>query len=113
MGSRYTSSIAAAPPTAVKRNETEAVSSGRTPPSIPIWGEGFQVPPAGIVPPSRIPSTLDSRPRYRICTLTLEPASPRARKRILLERSEMHIPGLVADAPAGSDSEVLSELLWT
>jgi hypothetical protein len=31
----------------------------------------------------------------------------------LLERREMHIPGLVADAPAGSDSEVLSVVLCT
>ena len=63
IGSRYTSSIPAAPPTAVNRNETEEVKSGRTPPSIPIWGEGFQEPPAEIVPPSRMPSTLESRPR--------------------------------------------------
>jgi hypothetical protein len=31
----------------------------------------------------------------------------------LLEKSEMHMAGLVADDPAGRDSDVLSELLWT
>src|SRR6266516_155032 len=44
-----------------------------------------------------------------ICTFTFEPESPRATKRILLEKREMHIGGLVTDAPAGSDSEVLSD----
>jgi hypothetical protein len=47
------------------------------------------------------------------CTLTLEPELPSTTKRILLESSETHIGGLVAEAPAGSDSEVLSVLLWT
>jgi len=42
----------------------------------------------------------------------LAPESPRATKRIFPDNSEMHIGALVAEAPAGMESEYLSPLAW-
>jgi len=46
------------------------------------------------------------------CTLTVEPAGPPMKKRILLESSAIHIGGVVAELPVGSLSDERSRASW-
>ena len=69
-------------------------------------GEGCQDDVPLIVVQSRTPTTKPSR--LRSTTWTRRFALPLKTKRMTVEDVPMHIAGVVADDPAGSDSECLS-----